>query len=217
MTKALIFDMNGTMINDMRYHTIAWYNLLQRLHANLTFEETKKQMYGKAEEMFDRIFGKGKFTNEELQEMILQKELLYQDEFRPHLKLIDGLDILFQKAKEKNIALAIGTAAPKINVDYLLDGLQLRSLFSVVICAEDVTKSKPDPEVFLKCASLLGLPPKDCIIFEDAPKGIEAARNGGFKAVAITSFHEAEAFASFDNVLAIVENYKDERLEKLFS
>lgn len=215
MAKAFIFDMNGTMINDMQYHTVAWYNLLQRLHANISFEETKQQMYGKGEEMFDRVFGKGKFTDEEMKKMITQKELLYQNEFRPHLKLIDGLDALLQKAKEKNIALAIGTAAPKINVDYVLDGLRSRSLFKAVVCSEDVATSKPDPEVFLKCASLLGFEPKDCIVFEDAPKGIEAARNGDFEAVAITSFHKAEDFAAFDNVLTIIENYEDERLDKL--
>ena len=216
MTKAFIFDMNGTMINDMQYHTIAWYHVLQRLHANLSLEETKEQMYGKAEEMFDRIFGAGKFTDKEMQEMILKKELLYQDEFRPHLKLIAGLDAFLQKAKEKNIALAIGTAAPKTNVDYVLDGLHLRPLFKAVVGAENVTKSKPNPEVFLKCAALLKLKPEDCLVFEDAPKGIEAAKNGGFKAVAITSFHTTEDFKNLDNIVAVIENYEDEKLEKLF-
>ncbi|ANI89447.1 haloacid dehalogenase [Arachidicoccus ginsenosidimutans] len=216
MAKAFIFDMNGTMIDDMQYHTIAWHKVLNNLNANLSLEETKLQMYGKGEEMFDRVFGKGKFTDNEMQEMIMQKELAYQDEFRPHLKLIKGLHEFLQKAQEKNIGLAIGTAAPKTNVDYVLDGLQLHEIFSAVVGAEDVTTSKPDPEVFLKCASLLNVFPEDAIVFEDSPKGIEAARNGGFKAIAITSFHAKEDFDKFDNVLFVIDDYEDERLKELF-
>lgn len=216
MAKAFIFDMNGTMIDDMQYHTIAWHKVLNDLNANLSLEETKLQMYGKGEEMFDRVFGSGKFTDNEMQEMIMQKELAYQDAFRPHLRLIKGLDNFLQKTIEKNIALAIGTAAPKTNVDYVLDGLHLHEMFPVIVGAEDVSTSKPDPEVFLKCASLLNLSPDDAIVFEDSPMGIEAARNGGFRAVAITSFHAAEDFAKYDNVLFCVKNYDDERLKELF-
>jgi len=216
MAKAFIFDMNGTMVNDMQYHTVAWHKVLNELNADLSLEETKLQMYGKGEEMFDRVFGPGKFEEEEMQKIILQKELAYQDEFRPHLKLINGLDVFLEKAKAKNIGLAIGTAAPKTNVDYVLDGLHLHNTFNAIVGAEDVTTSKPDPEVFLKCASLLNVSPEDAIVFEDSPKGIEAAQNGGFKAVAITSFHEAEDFAKFDNVLLVIDDYDDERLKELF-
>lgn len=216
MAKAFIFDMNGTMVNDMQYHTVAWHKVLNGLDANLSLEQTKLQMYGKGEEMFDRVFGKGKFSDDEMQKIILQKELAYQDEFRPHLQLIKGLDAFLQKAKEKNTGLAIGTAAPKTNVDYVLDGLHLHNVFNAIVGAEDVATSKPDPEVFLKCAGLLHVSPADAIVFEDSPKGIEAARNGGFRAVAITSFHDAEDFAGFDNVLFVIDDYEDERLGKLF-
>lgn len=215
-SKGFIFDMNGTMIDDMHYHTDAWYRLLDKLGAGLTLEQTRLQMYGKAEEMFDRIFKPGKFSEQELSELIMSKELLYQDEFRPHLKLIEGLDQFLQKAGENNIALSIGTAAPKTNVDYVLDGLDLRALFPIIVGAEDVTTSKPDPEVFLKCAAGLQINPENCIVFEDSPKGIEAAQKGGMKAVVLTTFHEAADFSEFDNVLFCVKDYTDKRLESLF-
>lgn len=216
MIKAFVFDMNGTIINDMHYHTIAWNNILNKFNANISLEETKLQMYGKPEEMFERIFGKGKFSTIELQEIIVKKEQTYQDEFRPHLKLIDGLNSFLQKAKAKGIRLAIGTAALKMNVDYVLDELHLREVFDVLVSAENVTASKPDPEVFLKCASLLNISPAETIVFEDSPKGIEAAKNGGFKAVAITSFHVAEDFTKFDNLLFSIDDYESEQLDKLF-
>ena len=216
MEQAFIFDMNGTMINDMHYHTSAWHGVLDKLGAGLTLEETKLQMYGKGEEMFDRVFGPGKFREDELADIILQKELLYQDQFRPHLKLIAGLEAFLQKAQDQQIPMAIGTAAPRTNVDYVLDGLHIRSMFPVVVDAADVVTSKPDPEVFLKCAAGLGVDPADCIVFEDSPKGVEAAANGGMKAVVITSFHDAADFSHLDNVLFCVADYTDKRLETLF-
>ena len=216
MSKAFIFDMNGTMIDDMNFHTRAWHGVLNQLGANLSIEETKLHMYGKAEEMFDRIFGPDKFKEQELQDIIMNKELLYQEQFRPHLKLIDGLGAFLQKAKATSIKLAIGTAAPRTNVEYVINGLQLASMFEIVIGAEDVKLSKPDPEVFLSAASGLKVRPENCVVFEDSPKGVEAAKRGGMKAVVITTFHEAEDFAHLDNVLFCVKDYTDERLELLF-
>lgn len=217
MNHAFIFDMNGTMIDDMHFHTRAWYKVLNELGAGLSMEQTKLHMYGKAEEMFDRVFGPDKFNDQQLHEIILNKELAYQEEFRPYLQLINGLGAFLQKAQAAGIGLAIGTAAPKTNVDYVLDGLQLHSLFPVIIGAEDVTTSKPDPEVFLSAAAGLKADPATCVVFEDSPKGVEAAQRGGMKAVVITTFHEPEDFAHLSNVLMCVKDYTDERLEALFS
>ena len=216
MDKAFIFDMNGTMIDDMHYHTRAWYKVLNDQGAGLTMEQTKLHMYGKAEEMFDRIFGPGKFNDQALHDIIMNKELAYQEAFRPVLKLIEGLGSFLQKAKALGIPLAIGTAAPKTNVDYVIDGLQLHSLFPVIVGAEDVTLSKPDPEVFIKAADKLKVPYENCIVFEDSPKGVEAARRGGMKAVVINTFHGPEDFSHLDNVLMCVRDYTDLRLQELF-
>lgn len=213
---AFIFDMNGTMINDMHYHELAWYNVLvNQLKAPLTPVQVKHQLYGTALEMFERVFGPGKFSEEEIKRISYEKESRYRAEYLPYLKLIDGLDIFLPKAKAKNIALAVGTAAPKENVNFVLDNLNLRSYFPVVIGPEDVTESKPDPEVFLKAASRLGFPPENCVVFEDAPKGIEAAARAGMKAIAITSFHTAEELSN-ENVLFTIEDYTISDLYQLF-
>jgi len=84
------------------------------------------------------------------------------------------------------------------------------------VSADDVLVSKPDPETFTKCADLLGVPYGDCIVFEDAPKGVEAARAAGMKAVVITTYHGPEHFAHLDNILLFIEDYTDERLNSLF-
>ncbi len=209
---AFIFDMNGTMIDDMHYHEQAWYDVLvNQLKAHLTVEQVRHQIYGTAAEMFARIFGADAFSAEEIEAITLRKESKYREEFLPHLKLIAGLDAFLARAKEKHIPMAIGTAAPVLNVDFVLDNLNLRGYFPVVIGPDDVTKSKPDPEVFLKAAHRLGMAPENCLVFEDSPKGIEAAARAGMKAVGITSFHTAAELLS-ENVLFTIEDYKQSRL-----
>jgi HAD superfamily hydrolase (TIGR01509 family) len=207
--KGFIFDMNGTMIDDMAYHEIAWYDVLvNQLKAPLTKEQVRLQLYGKHDEMFYRIFGETRFTRAEIDAISFQKEQRYRDEFLPNLKLIDGLDAFLSLAESKGIALSIGTAAPPENVDFVLDNLKIRHYFPVIVGQADVKTSKPHPEVFLKAAALMNLQPEDCLVFEDAPKGIEAAKRAGIDAVAVTSFHSAKELEN-DNVIATISNYTD--------
>src|ERR1700737_3387468 len=156
--KAFIFDLNGTMINDMDYHLKAWYHILNDdLKAGLSREEVKSHMYGKNEELLVRVFGKGYFSPEQVNEISFEKEKRYQQAFRPHLELIAGLSAFLQKAEEKNILLAIGSAAIPFNIDFILDGLSIRHYFKAIVSAADVDISKPHPETFLKAAQLLGV------------------------------------------------------------
>src|ERR1700742_1116402 len=114
--KAFIFDLNGTMIDDMQYHSAAWFGILNDdLKAGLTRAEVNKQMYGKNEELLDRIFGKGRFTPQELVEISRKKELSYQAAFRPYLQLIPGLDKVLERAQDHAIKMAIGSAAIPFN------------------------------------------------------------------------------------------------------
>lgn len=215
MTKALIFDMNGTMIDDMHYHEQAWFDVLvNQLKAPLTQDEVRHQIYGTAAEMFERIFGANAFSAAEVEAITFNKERKYREEFLPHLKLITGLEDFLHQAKSRGIPLAIGTAAPLLNINFVLDNLHLRDFFPVVIGPHDVQRSKPDPEVFLKAAIGLGVAPEHCIVFEDAPKGIEAAARAGMKAIAITSYHTAAELDN-ENVLFTIEDYTHPALKTL--
>jgi beta-phosphoglucomutase len=214
--KAFLFDLNGTMIDDMHYHTSAWHKVLtDELGAKLTVEEVKVQMYGKNSELLVRIFGADHFSAEEADRISIEKEKKYQEEFRPHLKLINGLDEYLRKAHEAGIKMAIGSAAIMFNIDFVLDNLDIRHYFSALVSADDVTTSKPHPETFLKGAELLGVKPEECVVFEDAPKGVEAARNAGMACVVLTTMHEKEEFSQYDNIIAFVEDYTDPAVHKL--
>ena len=215
--KAFIFDLNGTMIDDMEFHVKAWYGILNdNLKANMSWEQVRSHMYGKNSELFVRVFGKGAMSDVEMEHWSMEKERRYQQNFLPHLKLIDGLQVFLDKAKGNNIKMAIGSAAIPFNIDFVLDNLDIRCCFSSIVSAEDVAVSKPDPETFLKAASQLGIDPKECIVFEDAPKGVEAASNAGMKTVVLTTMHGPEEFEQYKNILAFIPNYTHSFLESLF-
>jgi HAD superfamily hydrolase (TIGR01509 family) len=164
-------------------------------------------MYGKNQELLIRIFGKDRFTEAEMDALSMEKERKYQQAYLPHLRLIPGLDVFLAAAEREGILMGIGTAAIPFNVDFALDNLQIRHYFKSIITANDVATSKPNPDVFLKAAEELGADPANCIVFEDAPKGVEAAANAGMKAVVLTTMHTAEEFIGFDNILAFVPDY----------
>ncbi|MBS1659964.1 MAG: HAD family phosphatase [Bacteroidetes bacterium] len=214
---AFLFDLNGTMIDDMEYHSIAWYNILNDdLQAGLSREAVKAQMYGKNEELLDRIFGKGRFSREEVDAISLKKETSYQTAFKPHLRLIEGLPAFLEKARVAGVSMAIGSAAIPFNIDFVLDNLDLRGYFKAIVSADDVVISKPDPETFLKGASLLGVDPARCVVFEDAPKGVEAALRAGMKCVVLTTMHGVEEFQQYPNILGYIVDYRDPSLDELF-
>ena len=208
--KSFIFDLNGTMIHDMEYHTRAWQYLFNNdLGGNFTWEEVKPQMYGKNQEVLVRMFGPERFSGAEMDRLSLEKEKRYQQEFLPHLALLPGLMDFLEAAHQQGIPMAIGSAAIPFNIDFVLDNLNIRHYFQAIVSADDVALSKPHPETFLNAARLLGAAPEDCIVFEDVPKGAEAARNAGMKAVVLTTTHEEAEFAHLPNVLHFAADFTD--------
>ncbi|SNR63899.1 HAD family hydrolase [Hymenobacter mucosus] len=214
--KAFLFDLNGTMIHDMDYHTSAWQHVFNNeLGGNFSWEEVKPQMYGKNQEVLVRMFGPDRFTTQEMDELSLRKEQRYQDEFRPHLQLLPGLLDFLVQAHQRGIALAIGSAAIPFNIDFVLDGLDIRRYFSAIVSADDVKLSKPHPETFLKAAEKLGVAPTDCLVFEDVPKGAEAAQNAGMNTVILTTTHTPAEFAHLPNVLHFAPDFTDSFMQNL--
>lgn len=212
--KAFLFDLNGTMINDMSYHIKAWHRILNDLGADITWEQMKQECYGKNQELLERIFP-GRFSEPEKDTLCLEKEKQYQKEFKPELKLIEGLDEFLKDADEYGIKTAIGTAAILFNVDFVLDGLNIRHYIDAIVSADDVQVSKPHPETYLKCADALGIDATDCLVFEDSPKGAESALNAGMDCIVITTLHKSEEFSTYKNVIGFISNFDDPILKNL--
>lgn len=214
--KAFIFDFNGTIIDDMPYHLDAWnYIINEKLQGKLSIEAIKKNMYGKNEEVLERVFGPGRFSEKKMQEISLEKEAKYREAYFPNLQLISGLPSFFQQAIYHNIKLAIATASNAYNLDQILDQMNIRKYFSAIVHADEVENSKPDAETFLKAAKKLKVAPEDCLVFENAPKGVEAAQNANMRTMVITTTHEPADFLSYTAVDGFIKDYSDPSLRAL--
>ena len=215
--KAFLFDLNGTMINDMKYHADAWHAIItERLGLDISYENVAKEMYGKNEELLERVFGKNHFTKAEIEDISIDKEKRYQKAYSPSLELINGLHAFLAKAKDNGIKMAIGSAAIPFNIDFVLDGLHIRPYFDAIVSANDVKVSKPDPETFINAALALGVKPEDCVVFEDVPKGVESAQRAGMTCFVLTTTHNVNEFNNFGNILGFIADYNDPILTHLF-
>jgi beta-phosphoglucomutase len=204
--KAFLFDLNGTMIDDMHYHISAWHQILNNLGANISLERMKTECYGKNHELLERIFP-GRFSWQEKDKMSNEKEIAYQKAFKPSLKLMDGLADFLQQAKAHDIKMAIGSAAIMFNIDFVLDNLSVRHYFDALISADDVLNSKPHPETYLKCAAALRVKPEECIVFEDAPTGVAAAANAGMQAIVINGSGKPGNFEGSTRIIRVINSY----------
>jgi HAD superfamily hydrolase (TIGR01509 family) len=204
--KAFVFDLNGTMVNDMPYHIEAWHKKINQLGGKLTLEEMKHQCYGKNDELLERVFP-GKYNLEERIKIGNEKEAIYRIEFKPFLKLINGLDQFLKIADQENIPMAIGSAAIMDNIEFVTKNMQIEHYFKAIISANDVVKSKPAPETFLKCANALNIDPSKCLVFEDTPKGVECALNAGMDCIVVIGEHQADEFTQYKNVIHCIKDY----------
>ena len=211
-----LFDLNGTMINDMPYHISSWHKILNELGANISMERMKEECYGKNNELLERMFP-GRFSEEEKNYLSLEKEKKYQQDFKPNLRLIDGLDEFLKLAHKKNKKIAVGSAAITFNIDFVLDGLNIRQYVDAIVSADDVENSKPDPETWNRCVQKLNADSKECLVFEDSPKGAESALNAGIDCVIITTLHRPEEFYNYKNVIAFINDFKNPELQQLLS
>ena len=212
---AFLFDMNGTMVDDMPYHIKAWHTIINQLGFPITMDRMKDECYGKNNELLERIFP-NRFSEEEKYNMGLEKEKTYQREFKPYLQLLPGLDRFIEEAASNNIKMAIGSAAIMFNIDFVIDNMNIRHHFGALVSADDVVNSKPDPETWLKCANALQVQPSECIVFEDSPKGVESAFNAGMKCVVVNSLHEKHEFHHQEHIIQWVKDFREIAVNDLF-
>jgi beta-phosphoglucomutase len=215
--RAFIFDMDGTIVDNMGFHTDSWLEFFARRGKQYDAEAFFRETAGaQGREILRERLGP-EIPDDEIAVLAQEKDALYREMYAPHREAVEGFEHLVSEAKKRGVALAVATSAPPPNIVFTLDEMDLRRHFDAVVGAADVKQGKPHPDVFLKAAEKLGVDPANCIVFEDAPLGVEAARRAGMRAVVITTTLPAEAFSEFDNVVAIVSDYTGFAVDSLLA
>lgn len=204
--KAIIFDMDGTMIDNMMVHHQAWKAKLESLDIFLSLEEVRNRIHGVNVEILEREFP-GRFSLEERIRISAEKEATYRELYEP--ELLPGLPELLHELKGNNIPLAVGSAAPPENVHFVFNALNLWPYFEAIRHSEDVTKGKPHPEVYLSLANDLRLNAADCLVFEDTPTGAKAAERAGAKVIVVTTSHHPEEFSDNNAIVKYITDFTD--------
>lgn len=189
----VIWDVDGTLVDTAELHFQAWLTFANSIGKPFTREDFAGTFGWRNPEIIPRLFGSG-YTEEEIADIGERKERLYREEAQKGLSLLPGVENLLKQLNAAGFHQAIGSSAPRANLDLLLEVTHVYQYISVVVGMEDTKKGKPDPEVFLIGARKMGVQPENCVVFEDAPVGIQAAKAGSMKAVGVTfvNHHPAE-------------------------
>lgn len=191
--RAVLFDLDGTMVDNMGYHADAWIEMGRKLGLELTRDYIQREFSGrKNEELFPLVLGRP-VDAAEVRRLSEEKEARYRELFAPHVRLLDGLEAFLDRLATQGIAVGIATAAPTNNREFVLERLGLTARFSVIVGAEQVERGKPAPDLFLAAARQLACEPSTTLVFEDAVLGVQAGRAAGMMVCGVTTSEPAEA------------------------
>lgn len=194
MNVGVIWDMDGTLVDTAVLHLKAWKRLGDELGRPFTDQDFADTFGKRNPEIIRPIFG-DHLTDGEVTELGERKENYYREDARHGIELLPGARALLEGFNEFGVPQAIGSSAPRRNLELILELTGTFSLFDAIVSAEDVTHGKPHPEVFVRAADKLGIEPTNCVVFEDAVAGVQAAKAGGMVCVAVrfVGHHSAEA------------------------
>lgn len=212
--RAFIFDMDGTLVDNMRFHTEAWGKMLAENGVQMNAHDFLVKTAGKTNrEILPTVFGE--ISDERINELGSRKESLYQELFLPERRPIEGAVRFLEESQRLGIKMAVATAAPVVNMEFILDGLDLRKFFDAVTTADEITHGKPNPEIFLKSAEKLGVRPQNCLVFEDAVGGFEAAHRAGMQSIGIATVNSVEDILKLESVVEAHHDFSSLRPQGL--
>ena len=186
MNRAVLWDMDGTLVDSAEYHWQAWRDTMSREGSPITHEQFLTTFGQRNDSILRQWLGE-KATPELIQRIGNAKEALYRQHVREHgIAPLPGALEWVTLLHRQGWGQAIASAAPRANIETILDVIHASECFEAIVSAEDVHRGKPDPEVFLIAATKLGVAPKHCIVVEDAEHGIQAARAAGMKSIGVS-------------------------------
>lgn len=214
-TWGVIFDVDGTMVDNTTIHRQSWYKLCRHYQIPMNDELYSQKVHARSnDQIVPKLFGED-VDEEFIKRIEYEKESLYRRTFQPMMKPTAGLPELLESLKMTGIPCGAASNSPKDNVDFVLDGLNIRSYFQAVFYRDHVQVGKPNPQVLLMTAEELGLSPQQCVLFEDSASGFKAARAAKMPYVVITEGGDPNDLPEAHDAKMICKDFTEVNIQSL--
>ena len=212
--KAIIFDMDGVIVDTNPHHRIAWRQYYEQHGKTLSDADFVEHVSGKHNtDIVTHLFAGKALTSDEVLRLGHEKEALFRKLYRPDITPVAGLIDFLKALKTAGIRTAVATSAPVENLDFVVDALDLRLYFDALLNESMVSHPKPDPEIYRKAMALLGVDPTESVIFEDSMTGIRAAKASGAYVVGVATTQTPDELRPF--VDDVILNFTDMTLNRV--
>ncbi len=212
---ALIFDMDGVLVDSNPFHLEKWAALLNLHQIAFNHDDLPRLILGQRNDTALRYFFGEKLTKQDCRRLEEELEETFRKAFKAHAKPLPGLEDLILACRSTGVPMAVASSAMRKNVDFVVDALGFREYFHTLVSGDEVACPKPDPEIYLKAADHLGFKPEDCVAFEDSFVGIESAKRAGLKCVAVASSFPIKELRDQTAADLAVHGFHDINLEVL--
>ena len=206
--------MDGVLVNNLEIHRQAFTEFFRRYGVERTFDELSR-VFGKGnDDIMGELMPADVVERVGIRQLGYEKEAIYREIYAPIIEPQAGLLEFLAKSAKAGLRCAVGSSGYKANVDFVLDKCDIRRYFEATVAGDEVTRCKPDPEIYLTAAAKLGLSADECVVFEDAEAGIEAAKRAGMKVVALATTFDRTFLENTDADL-IINDFRDITVEQL--
>jgi beta-phosphoglucomutase len=210
----VIFDLDGVLVDSYQMHYECWRSIAEEYSRRVTQKKFDSLFGRRGRDIVRQIWGSD-LSDEQVTSIHKRKQALYRESLQAHFPAMDGAPELIDALVGAGFVLAIGSSAPRENIEMSLKGLGRENSFKAMVSGSEVTRGKPDPQVFQVAAQRLGVKPSHCAVIEDAPAGIAAAVAGGMTAIALSGTASAERLTEAHLVVTSLRQLTPQRIVDL--
>ena len=196
---AILWDMDGVLADSTRLHYLSWVDTFEKRGIEITYPTFTRTFGQNNRAVLTDMLGRPP-AEAELEEIAGEKEIWFREHIPGNMQLLPGVMNWLQRFQDWGFGQAVASSAPQENIEILVDSLNIRPFFGGLVSAANLP-SKPDPAVYLEAARRLGCAPAHCIVMEDAPAGVQGARRGGIKCIAVLTTQAAAALGAADLIV----------------